>query len=107
MTIKEAKNILDECLIYNYKIESLKNELKNINDDLKPRIQNEINKLSEKVMDVRCKIDSLENPNVKLVMRFRFINGMSFKEISEKLGMTYQWINKLYNNGLEELKNIL
>lgn len=107
MTIKEVKNILDECLIYNYKIESLKNELKNVDDDLKPRIQNEINKLTEKIMDVRCKIDSLENPNVKLVMRFRFLNGMSFKDISEKLGMTYQWINKLYNDGLEELKNIL
>ena len=107
MTIKDTKNKLDECLIYKFKIESLQNELKNATSELKPKIQHEIDDLTEKVMDIRCKIDSLDNPNVKLVMRFRFINGMSFKDIATKLNMSYQWINKLYNHGLEDLSKIL
>ena len=107
MTIKETKTILDDCLIYKYKIESLQNELKSANDDLKPIIKNEIDKLTEHVMNVRCKIDSIENPNVKLVMRFRFINGMSFKDIATKLNFSYQWVNLLYKAGLNDLSEIL
>ncbi len=107
MTVEDTKRILDECLIYNHEIDSLKNELKNATDDLKPIIKNEINELTEKVMNVRCKIDSLSNHNVKLVIRFRFINKMSFKDISKKLNLSYQWVNKLYNDGIEELSKIL
>lgn len=106
MTIEDTKRTLDECLIYNHEIDSLKNELKNANDDLKPIIKNEINELTEKVMDIRCKIDSLSSAT-KLVIRFRYINKMSFKEIAKKLNLSYQWVNKLYNDGLEELSKIL
>ena len=107
MTIKETKDLLDNCLIYKLKIESLQHELKDATDDLKPMIKTEIDNLTERVMNIRCKIDSLEGHNTKLVMRFRFINGMSFKDIARKLDMSYQWINKLYNDGLEQLSKML
>lgn len=108
MTIQETKNVLDDCLIYKNKIDSLKLELDaTTNDLLKSKIKNEIDELTERVMDIRCKIDSLNGKHVKLVMRYRYVNGLSFKDIAEKLGVSYQWINKVYNKGLEQMSKIL
>lgn len=108
MTIQETKNVLDDCLIYKNKIDSLKLELDaTTNDLLKSKIKNEIDELTERVMDIRCKIDSLDGKHVKLVMRYRYVNGLSFKDIAEKLGVSYQWINKVYNKGLEQMSKIL
>lgn len=108
MTIKETKNILDDCLIYRNKIDSLKLEVDSTTSEfLKSKIKDEINELTQKVMDIRCKIDSLDGKHVKLVMRYRYVNGLSFKDIAEKLGVSYQWINKVYNKGLEQMSKML
>lgn len=108
MSIDNTKRILEDCLTYNFKIESLRKELKNTTSDkLQNKINTEIDDLTEKAMNIRTKIESLNGSNVRLVMRMRYINLMHFNEIADKLGVSYQWINKLHNNGIEQLSKIL
>ena len=104
----EIKKILEDCFTYNLNIKSLRKELESVNDKkLHDKIVNEINCLTEKVMNVRTLIDSLDGSSVRLVMRMRYINLMSFKDIANELNVTYQWVNKLHNDGLEQLSKML
>lgn len=108
MSIEKTKRVLEDCLTYNFKIESLRNELKNTNNvKLQDKISSEIEELTEKTMNIRTKLESLNGSNVRLVMRMRYINAMQFSEIADKLNVTYQWVNKLHNNGVEQLSKLL
>lgn len=108
MSIEETKRLLEDCLTYNFKIKSLRKELESVtNVKLHDKIVNEINELTEKSMNIRTMIDSLDGSNVRLVMRMRYINIMQFKDIADELNITYQWVNKLHNDGLEQLSKLI
>lgn len=105
--LKSTKRLLEDCFTYGVKIKSLRKELKISESEMHDRILSEINDLTEKVMDLRTKIDSLDGYNVRLVMRMRYVNLMQFKDIAKELNITYQWVNKLHNDGVEQLSKIL
>ena len=108
MRVEEIKKILEDCFTYNLNIKSLRKELESTNDKkLHDKIINEINCLTEKVMKVRTLINSLDGSSVRLVIRMRYINLMQFKDIAKELKITYQWVNKLHNDGLEQLSKML
>ena len=108
MSIEETKRLLEDCLTYNFKIKSLRKELESVtNVKLHDKIVNEIDELTEKSMNIRTMIESLDRYNVRLVMRMRYINIMQFKDIADELNITYQWVNKLHNDGVEQLSKIL
>lgn len=108
MRVEEIKKILEDCFTYNLNIKSLRKELELTHDKkLHDKIINEINCLTEKVMKVRTLINSLDGSSVRLVIRMRYINLMQFKDIAKELKITYQWVNKLHNDGLEQLSKML
>lgn len=108
MRVEEIKKILEDCFTYNLNIKSLRKELESTHDKkLHDKIINEINCLTEQVMTVRTLIDSLDGASVRLVIRMRYINLMQFKDIAKELKITYQWVNKLHNDGLEQLSKML
>lgn len=108
MRVEEIKKILEDCFTYNLNIKSLRKELESTHDKkLHDKIINEINCLTEKVMKVRTLINSLDGASVRLVIRMRYINLMQFKDIAKELKITYQWVNKLHNDGLEQLSKML
>ena len=96
MTIEQLKRLLDDALTYDIYADSLKD----INDDIN------LNKLTQQVMDLRVKINTIENRHVKLCKTLRYVNGYSFNKIAKKMKVSYQWINKLHNKGVEELLKI-
>ena len=108
MRLEEINKILEDCFTYNLNIKSLRKELESTHDKkLHDKIINEINCLTEKVMKVRTLINSLDGSSVRLVIRMRYINLMQFKDIAKELKITYQWVNKLHNDGLEQLSKML
>ena len=108
MRVEEIKKILEDCFTYNLNIKSLRKELESTHDKkLHDKIINEINCLTEKVMKVRTLINSLDGSSVRLVIRMRYINLMQFKDIAKELKITYQWVNKLHNDGLEQLSKMI
>lgn len=70
-------------------------------------IKGEIEEQTELIMQVRAKINLIRNSGVRNVLRMRYLNDKSFADISKKLGITYQWVNKLHNRGIEELSKLL
>ena len=108
MRVEEIKKILEDCFTYNLNIKSLRKELESPHDKkLHDKVINEINCLTEQVMQVRTLINSLDGASVRLVIRMRYINLMQFKDIAKELKITYQWVNKLHNDGLEQLSKML
>ena len=108
MRVEEIKKILEDCFTYNLNIKSLRKELESTHDKkLHDKIINEINCLTEKVMKARTLINSLDGSSVRLVIRMRYINLMQFKDIAKELKITYHWVNKLHNDGLEQLSKML
>lgn len=108
MTIEETKRLLENCLTYVVKSKSLRNELQKTSDkELKKSISKELKDLTDQVMSVRSKIESLDGMNVKLVMRLRYVNLMRFIDIAKEMKITYVWVHKLHADGVEQLSKIL
>ena len=107
MTLENTVDLLERVRSYSVEINSLKDELKKYSCEMSDTIESEIESQTELIMRVRTKINSIKNGSVRNVMRMRYLNNLSFAEISKKLEITYQWVNKLHTRGVEELSKML
>lgn len=107
MTLESTIELLERVRNYNLDVDSLKDELTKSSGEMSDTIKGEIESQTELIMKVRAKINLLKNSSVRNILRMRYLNNLSFVDISKKLGITYQWVNKLHNRGIEELTKIL
>ena len=96
MRVEEIKKILEDCFTYNLSIKSLRKELESTHDK---KLHDNWNTYDHFV--------TKDGASVRLVIRMRYINLMQFKDIAKELKITYQWVNKLHNDGLEQLSKML
>lgn len=68
-------------------------------------------KLAEKIREMlRTKeeieqvIDSLEDDTLRRLMKYRYINGMTWELIAVKMNYTYQWVWELHGKALRNLQ---
>lgn len=107
MTLENTIELLERVRNYKLDVDSLKDELTKSSGEMSDTIKGEIEKQTELIMQVRAKINLIRNSGVRNVLRMRYLNDKSFADISKKLGITYQWVNKLHNRGIEELSKLL
>lgn len=107
MTLENTIELLERVRNYKLDVDSLKDELTKSSGEMSDTIKGEIEEQTELIMQVRAKINLIRNSGVRNVLRMRYLNDKSFADISKKLGITYQWVNKLHNRGIEELSKLL
>nr|DAW33406.1 MAG TPA: ECF sigma factor [Caudoviricetes sp.] len=93
MNEEDLKRILDDSIVYDVYSRSFRE----LDDD------EGLNNLTESVMTVRTDINRIKNRNARMCMILRYVNGLSFTEISKRMKKSYQWINKLHAKGVKEL----
>ena len=76
------------------------------------RLRGEIERwrsLAEKVMAARCEatekaIQSVPDERLRLLLRYRYIDGMAFERIAEKLGLSRQWVCGLHDSAVNQIE---
>ena len=58
----------------------------------------------EELDDITDHIDRLRNDNEIDVLFNRYIKGMGWEEIAEKMGYSWQWIHKIHSSALKNLR---
>ena len=53
--------------------------------------------------DIQGAIDKVPDENLRLLLEYRYIDGLTFEQIAEKLHYGYQWVYKLHRKALDEM----
>lgn len=60
--------------------------------------------LEEKQKEIERMIDTLENPNERVVMRYRYIIGLKFEDIAKEMDYSVERIYYIHREALNKLK---
>lgn len=131
MTVKEKKQYLTNFKAINANIERLQNDLVRWwclatkcssdysdipksslkgNDkiqtavEMMERISCEIEKFIFLKNNVEDSINTIDDEDLKLILRYRYIDGLKWAEISDKMMLNIRWIYRLHNRALERIK---
>lgn len=81
----------------------LSDELARI-DSLEKKLEMEKSKCIESYISIENQIKTVKNEDENDVLFYRYVKGLRWWEIAEKMDYTEQWIHKLHGKALEHLK---
>lgn len=67
-------------------------------------INREIDELQIVRQEIRAALNQLEDENLKLLMEYRYIDGMTWEQIAVKMHYGFQWVCKLHGRALNRLR---
>lgn len=67
-------------------------------------INREIDELQIVRQEIRNTLNQLEDENLKLLMEYRYIDGMTWEQIAEKMDYSRQWVTSLHGMALQKIK---
>ncbi len=67
-------------------------------------INREIDTLQTIRQEIREALNQLEDENLKLLMEYRYIDGMTWEQIAEKMDYSRQWVTSLHGMALQKIK---
>ena len=67
-------------------------------------INREIDELQIVRQEIRAALNQLEDENLKLLMEYRYIDGMTWEQIAVKMDISWRWSIKLHGKALGKIK---
>ena len=71
--------------------------------DLEEKIDAEIDRLVDLKAEIRNVIDRVKDPDEQMVLRYRYINGMSWEQISNELSADRTTVYRWHNMALQHV----
>lgn len=81
----------------------LSDELARI-DSLEKKLEKEKSKCIESYISIENQIKTVKNEDENDVLFYRYVKGLRWWEIAEKMDCTERWVHKLHGKALEHLK---
>lgn len=69
--------------------------------DVEAQINEEIEDLVALRVDISQRISTLENTQEKLVLQYRYVNGMSWKEVSDRMSISERKAHRIHDSALQ------
>lgn len=95
-TTKEVLEGKPQSLTLETTIESIEEVEKEIYNGVKEKVQ-----LRSEIMD--C-IDTVEDDRLRLILRYRYVNGATLEKIADEMNYSSRQIERLHNKALDEIK---
>lgn len=73
-------------------------------DELFRELKDQMEKRIDLRLQISRKIEEISDETESLILRYKYIQGLSFEEISVKLGYTYRHTTRLHGNALKNFK---
>lgn len=67
-------------------------------------INREIDEMQIARKEIRDTLNQLEDENLKLLMEYRYIDGLTWEQIAEKMDYSRQWVTSLHGMALQKIK---
>lgn len=68
--------------------------------EIEEKINREIDELQTVRQKIRAALNQLEDENLKLLMEYRYIDGLTWEQIAVKMHYGFQWVCKLHGRAL-------
>lgn len=68
--------------------------------DLEKRINDKIDEWYEAKLDIEKAIHTVESDKLRLLLRYRYINGWTFEQISVQMSREYRWVRRLHRKAV-------
>lgn len=107
--IDELKSTLDGLKGINYKIEKMQGGVMS-SEHLTEKIakitelEKSITYLHNLLYQINEKIDSLENPNERLILRMRYILNFKWDSICDKMGYSKRQVQRIHDEAIKKIK---
>lgn len=72
-------------------------------EEQEEKIDKKIDLLHEVKTDIEKVIQSVEDDTLKLLLRYRYINGLTWEKIAVTMNYDYRWILRLHGKALNKL----
>lgn len=72
--------------------------------EIDEEINREIDELQTVRQEIRAVLDQLEDENLKLLMEYRYIDGLTWEQIAEKMDYSRQWVTSLHGTALLKIE---
>lgn len=72
--------------------------------EIDEEINREIDTLQTIRQEIREALNQLEDESLKLLMEYRYIDGMTWEQIAVKMHYGFQWVCKLHGRALNRLR---
>lgn len=72
--------------------------------EIDAEINREIDELQTVRQEIRAALNQLEDENLKLLMEYRYIDGLTWEQIAVKMHYGFQWVCKLHGRALNRLR---
>ena len=72
--------------------------------EIDEEINREIDTLQTIRQEIRETLNQLEDESLKLLMEYRYIDGMTWEQIAEKMDYSRQWVTNLHGMALQKIK---
>lgn len=80
-------------------------------DDCIAEVDELISEISERIIQaiavrksIEKVINSVEDDRMRLILAFRYLDGLKWENICFETGYSWQWVHKLHKAGLEEIE---
>lgn len=72
--------------------------------DLEKRINDKIDEWYEAKLDIEKAIHTVESDKLRLLLRYRYINGWTFEQIAVQMHYTWRQINRLHKKAINVIE---
>lgn len=72
--------------------------------EIDAEINREIDELQTVRQEIRAALNQLEDENLELLMEYRYIDGLTWERIAEKMDYSRQWIFSLHGKALQKIE---
>ena len=72
--------------------------------EIEEEINKEIDELQEVCRGIKTVLGQLEDGTLRLLMEYRYLDGLTFEEIAVKMHYSWRWVIKLHGKALAEIK---
>ncbi|MBR8701654.1 MULTISPECIES: DUF1492 domain-containing protein [unclassified Fusobacterium] len=107
--IDELKSTMDGLKGINYKIEKVQGgtmEAEHLTEKIAKieELEKKITYLHNLLYQINEKIDSLENPNERLILRMRYILNFKWDSICDKMGYSKRQVQRIHDEAIKKIK---
>lgn len=72
--------------------------------EIDAEINREIDELQTVRQEIRAALNQLEDESLKLLMEYRYIDGLTWEQIAVKMDISWRWSIKLHGKALGKIK---
>lgn len=72
--------------------------------EIDAEINREIDELQTVRQEIRAALNQLEDENLEMLMEYRYIDGLTWERIAEKMDYSRQWVFRLHGKALQKIE---